>query len=31
MPEDQSVLEGKTMPEAIQILSINTLEWMKGL
>jgi thioredoxin-related protein len=31
MPEDKTSLDGKTMPEAIQILSVGTIEWMKGL
>jgi thioredoxin-related protein len=31
IPEDKSVLDGKTMPEAIQILSLGTIDWIKGL
>jgi len=31
LPEDKSKLEGLAMPEALQLLSLRTIEWMKGL
>jgi len=31
IPEDRAVLEGKAMPEALQILSLETIKWMKTL